>query len=105
MFIANKMLIINKVDSIKDGNKSIKKFRKLLKTKKLSKNLKLSKLKKLKSKKLFKLQNLTKLKKKLLKNRNSPNFYIIKTRPRFLIFDVNTIFNYLWLTLIKALIF
>ena len=63
--MANKMLVANKIDSIKDDNKFIKKFikskaKKLFKLKKLSKSKKLSKLKKLKSEKLFKSKKLAK---------------------------------------------
>ena len=48
LFIANKLLIINEIDGIKSGNKSIEKSEKLLKTKKSSKS------EKLRSKKTFK---------------------------------------------------
>ena len=41
MFIVNKVLTVNKVDSIKDGNESIRKYKKLTKTGKLTKNLKI----------------------------------------------------------------
>ena len=59
------MFVTNKVSGIKDGNKLIKKYGKLLKTRKLSKS------RNLKSKKLFKSEKLAKSEKKLLKNRNS----------------------------------
>ena len=47
------MLNVNKVGDVKDNDKSIKKFEKLLKTRKLSKGLKLSKLKKLSKSEIY----------------------------------------------------
>ena len=42
VLIANKLLATNRINSIKDGNKLIEKFGKLLKTGESSKSLKLS---------------------------------------------------------------
>ena len=93
MFIANNMFITNEIGSIKDGDKYIKKFEKILKTRKLSKSLKLSKLRKSKSEKLFK---------KPSKNKNLLKFTIKETKLNFLTLNTRTIFNHLWLTFIKA---
>ena len=56
IFFANKILIINEIDDIKSSDKLIEKFIKP------------------KIKKLFKSQKLAKLRKKLLKNKDLPNF-------------------------------
>ena len=65
---------------------------------------KLSKSRKSKSKKMFKSKKLVKSGKKLSQSRNSLNFDIIKAGSRFLIPNTKIIFNYSWLTFIKALI-
>ena len=93
MLIANELLAANKVNSIKDINKSIKKCRKLSKVRKLAKGLKLSK-----------SQKLAKLRKKLSKSGNLPNFNAKKNKPSFFIPNAKTTFNCLWLAFIKALI-
>ena len=105
MFIANEMLATIEIGSVEGGDKLIEKYKKLLKIGKLSKNLKLFKSKNLKSKKSFKSQKWAKLKKKLLKSKNSPKFDIKENKPSFLTPNVRMAFNYLRLTLIKALIF
>ena len=69
MFITHEMLAINKVGGIKDGDKLIEKYRKLLKIRKLSKSLKLSKSGNWKNEKLFKSQKLAKLEKNCQKMR------------------------------------
>ena len=69
------------------------------------KTRKLFKSKKSKSKKLFKFQKSAKLKKKLSKNKYSPNFKDKKNRLSFLISKARITFKYLWLTFIKTLIF
>ena len=94
MLIANELLAANKINSIKDNNKSIKKYRKLSKVRKLVKGLK-----------LFKSQKLAKSRKKLSKSENLSNFDTKKNKPSFFTFDAKTIFNCLWLAFIKALIF
>ena len=87
MFIANEIFVIDEISSIKSGNESIEKYRKLLKTRKLSKS------KNLKDKKLFNSQKLSKLKKKLLKNRNLSNFDAKKNGPSFLTSKAKVPFN------------
>ena len=52
--------------------------------------------------KLFKSQKSAKLRKKLLKNRNSPNFGASKAKLKFLTSDASIAFNRLWLAFIKA---
>ena len=79
------MFVVNEVDSIKDGDKLMKKYGKLLKTRKL-----------------FKFQKLAKLGKKILKSRNSLNFDNKKNEPSFLILKVRVTFNCLWLVFTKA---
>ena len=81
------MLAANEVDNIEDGNKSIKKYEKLLKIRKLSKS-----------------QKLAKSRKKLLKSGNLPNFNAKKNKPSFLTPNARTAFNYLQLAFTKALI-
>ena len=93
MFIANKVLVTNKIGGIEDGDKLIKKYKKLLKTRKLLKSRKLSKSKNLKDKKLSKFQKLIKSKKKLSKSRNLPNFDIKKNKLNFLISNTKIAFN------------
>ena len=48
---------------------------------------------------------MAKLEKKFLKNGYLPNFGAIKARLKFLIPNIKTIFNFLWLIFIKTLIF
>ena len=81
ILVANKILISNEVGSNKSGNESIEKFIE-------PKSGNLSKSQRSKSKKLAKF-------KKPSKNRNLPKFHVKKTRPRFLISDIKTTFNYL----------
>ena len=66
----------NEVSDIKDDNKLIEKYKKLLKTRKL-----------------FKSQKLAKLEKKLLKSRNLPNFNTKKNKPSFLTSKAKIVFN------------
>ena len=94
ILVANEIFAAKEVDDDEDANKSIEKYEKLSKTRKLSKSTKLSK-----------SQKLAKLEKKLLKSKNSPSIDAKKNRPSFLIPNVRTIFNYLWLAFIKILIF
>ena len=58
----------------------------------------------MKGKKLFKSQKLAKSGKELSNSKNLSNFGIIKAKLKFLTFDTEMIFNYLWLAFIKALI-
>ena len=93
MLIVKKMFTANKVDGIKGGDESIKKYGKLSKTRKLSKSQKLSKSGKLKSEKTSKSQNLAKSGKKSSKSGNSTNFDATKDKPKFLIPDAKIAFN------------
>ena len=68
------------------------------------KSRKLFKLRKSKSKKTLRSQNLAKLGKKLSKNNNSTNFNATEAGPKFLTSNARTVFNYLWLAFIEALI-
>ena len=78
------MFIANKVNGIKNDDKLIKKFIKP------------------KIRKLFKSQKLAKLEKKLLKNKNLPNFKVKKNKSSFLTSKIKIVFNYLWLTFIET---
>ena len=69
------MLIINKINGVKNDDELIKKFIKP------------------KAKKIFKLQKLANLRKKLSKSRYSLNFKIKKSRFSFLIFKNKMTFN------------
>ena len=83
------MLTINEVDGIKDDNKLIEKYEKLLKTRKLFKS------ENLKGKKLSKFWKLAKLGKKLSKIENLFKFDDKKNNLNFLIFKARIPFNYL----------
>ena len=76
VFIANEVLATNKVGDVECGDKSIKKYRKLLKTKKLSKSRKSAK-----------------SKKELSKSGNLPNFNVKKNEPSFLTLDARMAFK------------
>ena len=102
VLVADKILVANKVDGVKGGNKLIEKCGKSSKTEKLSKSQKLSKSEKSKSEKTSKSQNLAKLRKKSLKSGNSTNFNATKNKPKFLTPDTRTAFNRLRLAFIEA---
>ena len=76
MLIINEVFTAHEISSIEDGDKLIKKYRKLLKTRKLLKDLKSFKSGYLKRKKLFKSWKSIKSGKKLSKNRNSSNLIL-----------------------------
>ena len=78
VFVANEILAIDKVSSIKSGDESIEKCGKLSKTGKL-----------------FKSQKLAKSRKKLSKSWNLSNFDTKKNVSSFLTFNARTVFNYL----------
>ena len=85
MFIANTVLVANKIGSIEGNHKFIKKCRKLLKTGKL-----------------FKSWKSAKSKKKLSKSENLSNFDVKKNGPSFITLNTRIAFNYSWLTFTKA---
>ena len=81
------MLTTDKIGGVEGNDELIEKYRKLSKTRKLSKSRKSAK-----------------SRKKSSKSGNLPNFKAKKNGPRFLTPNARTIFNYLRLALIKALI-
>ena len=78
VFVINKMPTANEIDGVEGDNELIEKCEKLSKTRKL-----------------FKFQILAKSKKKLLKNKNSPNFNAKENGPSFLTPKGRIAFNYL----------
>ena len=87
VLVAHEVLAANEIGNVESGDESIEKCRKSSKTGKLSKS-----------------QKSAKLGKKLLKSRNLPNFDAKKNESSFLTPDAWTVFNYLRLAFIKALI-